>query len=101
MLIRSEDGNIYNLDHAYEVVLESTEEGYAVVAHFNLESSSSIAGARHEMAWLTQPKPEAEARAVMDRIIQQTGGNLDLIQSAEVRSEAYTPTPGSYRAPSP
>ncbi len=82
MLIRSEDGIIYNLDHAFKVELDGTEPDFIVVAYFGTEISAGAFGQASGMVRLTQPKTRAEAEAVLDRIMGHTDGNLDLKQSA-------------------
>ena len=78
MLIRSEDGIIYNLDHAFKIELDGTEPNFIVVAYFGAEVSSGAFGQASGMVRLTQPKAKAEAEAVLDCIIHHADGNLDL-----------------------
>jgi hypothetical protein len=69
MWVKSEDGRLYNLEHAYEVTLEGDEDrGYFVEARFNIASASDFGGSSATIGQLSDFKPEEEGRKVLERI---------------------------------
>lgn len=100
VLIRAENGTIYNLERFDEISLEEGEEGYVVVAKVffgppegaaedeeddDFESEYNGNGDLDEWGEeevmgvnLTGPKTQEDATRVMDAIIGNKGGNIDL-----------------------
>jgi hypothetical protein len=69
MWVKSEDGRLYNLEHAYQVAVEGSEDrGYSVEAHFNIASASDFGGSSVTIGLLSNFKPGEEARKVLERI---------------------------------
>jgi hypothetical protein len=70
MWIKNERGQLFNLTHARLIELFPAGEGWQVVAHFvGSERADETSGVENPLfVELCAPKPEKEARHVMERI---------------------------------
>ncbi len=98
MLIRSQDGRVYNLAYiaSFEVRPPTPEVeaeaggGYAVLALLpDLYQQPAVSPASHVI--LARTNDEAEAHAILDRIMWHRDGNLDLTQREPLRERTSEP----------
>jgi len=69
MWIKSERSQLFNLTHARLLELFPAGEGWQVVAHFVGSETQTASGVENPLfVELSEPKPEKEARHVMERI---------------------------------
>lgn len=96
MLIRAQDGRVYNRDHITEIAVglvhtfEHDEDGFkedAPTTRYIVEAS--VAG--KDVPLTGRLADEAEATNVLDRIMRHREGNLDLTQSAAQLAGAAIP----------
>jgi hypothetical protein len=94
MLIRAQDGSVYNLQHIEEIHVRK-ESGVATDTRHKVEAiiSGRRGGAGQSStdasADLALTNTAEEARALLDRIMAQKQGNLDLTKELST-GEAYS-----------
>ena len=69
MWIKNERGQLFNLTHARLIEVFPSGDNWQVVAHFVGSENGGDSGVENPLfVELCEPKPEKEARHVMDRI---------------------------------
>lgn len=69
MWIKNERGQLFNLTHARLIEVFPAGEGWQIVAHFVGSERDEESGVENPLfVELSEPKPEKDARHVMERI---------------------------------
>ena len=83
MFVQAEDGNVYNLHHAYKVTVEPHQDAsFSVAAYFFLGEPSGLT-----VAVLASGRTEPDARRILHRLMRDAD-SINLNEHPKGRSPA-------------